>query len=405
MQMASHRKAGVSAAIVLASLAIASCSQRPEEQPVDTASDAAAEYSDAAGDAAAPAAGADADNGGGYAAAADAAGDAAAGAAAVDGGVDYGADVAADAAADAVAAAGDAAADKDGDYAAAAADAAGDAAAAAAAPNVDADYPAAAAAAPDVAAAAIGDAADKDGELAAAAEDAAGDAATAAANAADDATATYPMVPGDGTPEPRPAAVPSTGPIPSDVDDTLATHELVDEELDAMGLGSIAFNAPRHMNFEQTAEVHLLLSMTKSIEDLQVELTEPGERTGAQIRVSRVMEAALTGANFQITAITPEAQAITGQDNTAWRWEVIPKRSGLQELHLTMTAFVDVDGKSIKRAVRTFDHTIEVNVTFGQRAAGLLREHWTWMWGAILVPVVGWLFNKRRTRGTGRKVD
>ena len=71
-----------------------------------------------------------------------------------------------------------------------------------------------------------------------------------------------------------------------------------------------------------SAEIQLLLSLGKPIGELQAELTEIGEREGARVRVSPVMEARLTGGGFKIEALTPERQPVGRTTDTEWRWEV-----------------------------------------------------------------------------------
>ena len=167
-----------------------------------------------------------------------------------------------------------------------------------------------------------------------------------------------------------------------------------------MKIASIAFNVPQHIDLDKTAEIQLLLSLDQTVSQLQSQLEEAGARTGSQIRVSQSMEAALTGPHFQIEAITPEAQAITQHGATEWKWEVVPKKSGRLNLHLTLTAIVEMEGRSVKHAIRTFDKTIEINVSFNQRATAFIEENWKWLWATILVPLAAWLLRRRR-KGEG----
>jgi hypothetical protein len=81
---------------------------------------------------------------------------------------------------------------------------------------------------------------------------------------------------------------------------------LIDQIMENMEWGNIAFNAPRSMNLEDTALIQLVLSLAKPIEELKKMIKAEGEREGARIRISNRMEARLSGPNFQITAITPE---------------------------------------------------------------------------------------------------
>ncbi len=170
----------------------------------------------------------------------------------------------------------------------------------------------------------------------------------------------------------------------------------IDRLLKRMEPANLAFNAPRTINIKDAAEIELVLSPTDSIEQLKAALTAAGEKVGATVRVSERMEARLSGQNFQITAITSELQAVSRTRETRWRWEIHPQETGEQKLHLTLTAILEIDGKSTPRTLRTFDKHIEVTVTPGQQIAAFFKNNWQWLWAVILVPIVGRLWKRRQ---------
>jgi hypothetical protein len=86
---------------------------------------------------------------------------------------------------------------------------------------------------------------------------------------------------------------------------------IVDSLLEEMEFGTIAFNAPTNINIDDSPEIQLLLSLAETVEQLKQSITEEGEIIGANIRVNNRMEAYLSGYMFQITAITPEIQAVS----------------------------------------------------------------------------------------------
>jgi hypothetical protein len=191
-------------------------------------------------------------------------------------------------------------------------------------------------------------------------------------------------------PEPsQPAVVTSTLPP----GDPLAA---IDQLLEAMEFGNVAFNAPRSMNFQDTAVIQLVLGLATPTDELKQMIEAAGEKEGARIRVSDRMEARLTGPNFAITAITPEIQAVSRTDITEWKWEVKPIIDGHQRLHLTLSALLSVDGASTPRAIRTFDEIIEVEVAWHQRVGSFFAQNWQWLWAAVLIPVAGWLWKRKK---------
>jgi len=170
----------------------------------------------------------------------------------------------------------------------------------------------------------------------------------------------------------------------------------VDKLLNEMEFGAIAFNAPTNINIDGSHQIQLLLSLASTVEELKQSIAEEGEKVGATIKVSDRMEARLSGYMFQITAITPEVQGVSKIQDTEWKWEIHPKKEGNQKLHLTLTTLLEIDGRSTSRTIRTFDKVIEVNVTATQKISQFFKNNWQWLWAAILLPVAGWLWKRRK---------
>jgi hypothetical protein len=203
-----------------------------------------------------------------------------------------------------------------------------------------------------------------------------------------------PPPPTDSAPTPPAASAPlpptTSAPPPSD---PFAT---VDRILEKLEFGNIAFNAPRAINFDDTAIIQLLLGLGTPTDELKQMIEAAGKKEGASIRVSDRMEARLSGPNFAITAVTPEVQAVTRTAVTEWKWEVKPISEGRQHLHLTLSVLINIDGASTLRAIRTYDKEIEVEITWDQQVGSFLKNNWQWLWAAILVPVIGWLWRRKK---------
>lgn len=181
--------------------------------------------------------------------------------------------------------------------------------------------------------------------------------------------------------------------------------EWVDQSLRELNWGKIAFNAPEIMRYAQPKTVELLLSPSLSLGDLQAQLEQKAGADSAKVRISNRMEAQLTGRGFTIEALTPDLQAVSSQQATRWRWEVTPTDHGRQALHLSLFAHIDVAGRDAPLVVRTFDREIQVEITMPQRVSSFLENNWQWLWAAIVVPVVGYLWKhkgKRKAKPKGR---
>jgi hypothetical protein len=194
------------------------------------------------------------------------------------------------------------------------------------------------------------------------------------------------------TAAPRPTADPER-PIPL----------RIDAIVNNMDWGNIAFNAPERMRLDSPSTIHLVLSPQTSIEELKAKVAAAGEREGARIRISELMEAHLSGAEFKISPINPETQAVSQNEITEWKWEVVPIRGGRHNLYLTLTAIIEIGERVRPRRIRTFDKTIEVEVSGWRSAFVVFRENWEWMWTLVVFPVGAWLW-RRQKRATNQSV-
>jgi hypothetical protein len=165
----------------------------------------------------------------------------------------------------------------------------------------------------------------------------------------------------------------------------------VDRALRTLPQANIAFNAPTSLRLGDTAVLQLLLSLNEPVSRLQKAITEVGKREGARIRVSNEMEARLTGAGFEIEPITPERQAVSGFGTTQWEWEIRPKKAGTYRLHLTLSALIDLQSGRSTRAIRTFDRTLKVDVSLGERVSRFFDHNFQWLLTAILIPLLIWI--------------
>ncbi len=173
--------------------------------------------------------------------------------------------------------------------------------------------------------------------------------------------------------------------------------EAIDRMLSSLAAGNIAFNTPTSIPLGESQVIHLVLSTRETVENLKTLVEAEGPKTGAQIRVGSEMEARLTGKGFKIQAITPETQAVNSVETTEWKCEVEPTEGGRQRLHLTMSAVLTIDGHQVPRSIKTFERIIEVRVTRARQISDFIGNNWQWLWATILVPIVGWLYQRRST--------
>lgn len=189
--------------------------------------------------------------------------------------------------------------------------------------------------------------------------------------------------------EPNPSPPPPSPPQGNSTD-------TVDRILEKLEFGNIAFNVPRLINIDDATTIHLLLGLATPINELKKLIDAAGEKESARIQISNRMAAHLSGPSFNIIPVTPEVQAVTQTNVNAWMWEIVPKKVGHHNLHLTLSVLITVNGDSTLKSIRTFSKKIEVEVTWDQQVGSFFNKNWQWLWAAILVPIAVWLWKKRK---------
>jgi hypothetical protein len=151
------------------------------------------------------------------------------------------------------------------------------------------------------------------------------------------------------------------------------------------------------MLYDEKTKIRLLLSTRTAIEELKQKISGLGEKVSDQIRVADVMEADLYGEGFETHALRPERQAIGGTDDTEWLWEIQAKEPGNQELHLVISAVLDVNGQEGSKVLKVYDRTINVHVALYHMGGTFIANNWQWLFGVagaiggFLLPwSIGW---------------
>lgn len=174
--------------------------------------------------------------------------------------------------------------------------------------------------------------------------------------------------------------------------------EVVEIDMNLSQYGTIVFNVPDTLELDQTVVIHLALSPTVPLQDIERHVTEEGALKNRRIRISKIMTADLKGTGFEIIPITESMQAINMEDITDWRWEVTAMKPGTRHLHLTVNTVVEIDGQERTRTIHSHSELITIHVSMQQRISGFVAGNWKWLWSAILVPLAGWVWENRKRR-------
>ncbi len=172
---------------------------------------------------------------------------------------------------------------------------------------------------------------------------------------------------------------------------------LVDLAIEKLKKANIVFDTPSSMYRNKTYIINLKLDAAKDI-DILLEELDSAEKESAVVKYSSTMKAELISENkkaFEITPITPDTQVISSINTTSWKWDVTPLEQGEQNLHLSLTAFLDIAGKEKALSIKTFDKVIKVNISYPDEISFFIQINWKWILGSLLFPLVGlWWKNK-----------
>jgi hypothetical protein len=185
---------------------------------------------------------------------------------------------------------------------------------------------------------------------------------------------------------------PGTAPPPSPAN----ASQIVQDELNRLPPGQIAFNPPASMKEGATERVEVRIAKA-NVPNVAAKM--PGNVQTAPIQVSTVMTVQVGGASFHVTPLDPQDQIVSTDGFTQWDFDVTPTARGDQTLSLTASVDIVVPGMGQqRRAFPVLSRTIHVQVD----AVSFLTDNWQWFAGTILIPlgvvVCQWLWKRRNVR-------
>jgi hypothetical protein len=170
----------------------------------------------------------------------------------------------------------------------------------------------------------------------------------------------------------------------------------------SMKWGNLVFSAPDSMGLYQFKAVHAVLSLTKSGTQLQEMMKDAGVVKERKIRVSNIMAARLKGEGFRIEPLTETLQAVDFQGETQWQWQITALQPGAQKLYLAVDAIINIDGRDMPHTVHSLYEQIQIHVAWHQQVSRFVAANWQWLWTAVALPMIGWIWERRKKSSTRR---
>lgn len=188
-----------------------------------------------------------------------------------------------------------------------------------------------------------------------------------------------------------PSPPPVTEPTPEEI-----TEDFVEAVTER---ASIAFDSPEAMEQGDITVPELRLSLEFSLEDLVSEIDTKNVLTEAEILVTREVVARLTNPSrgFTVEEITPRKQVVRRQGQNIWKWSVTADKPGEHPLFLTINSLIRTPIGVNNVEIQSFQRQISVSVkpiSWSERVATFIREHWQWLATAILLPLIAFFYQK-----------
>ncbi|MEZ6054525.1 MAG: hypothetical protein R3C02_24575 [Planctomycetaceae bacterium] len=178
---------------------------------------------------------------------------------------------------------------------------------------------------------------------------------------------------------------------------SLHPFRLVDAMVSKLKSGSIAHNAPESLHYNETRVIEQLLSPKESPQLLEVQLTDRRDAVSEKVQhVAPRMEAELTGTGFVIEPIDPEIQFVSSLRPTQWRWRDA-EYLWSATLHFSVSAHLDLEGGG-EFVIKSVDKVINVEITLKEQVQEYVTANWQWLWGTLIVPIVGYRLRARKKR-------
>ncbi len=174
--------------------------------------------------------------------------------------------------------------------------------------------------------------------------------------------------------------------------------------------GLIAYSVPEEMTVGESYDIKIRITKdstqkkTLVVGDNEIPINDTTVNstiTIESIRVSSIMSASLSGdgENFKITAKSSEVQNIEEFGYTEWEWNVIPLKSGENELKLIIKVrIISADGEKSFKDIVVFEKNILTKKNISYSIQNTISKYWQWSLSTLIIPFFIWLYNRKKKK-------
>ncbi len=184
----------------------------------------------------------------------------------------------------------------------------------------------------------------------------------------------------------------------------------IDKIVDGFEQGSFAFKAPLSMDIrDPPATVTLEISSKLSKEEIRkvIGAKETEQAESGTIEISNNVEATLSSSDFDVILQSKNPQLVSSGKVFTWEWTIKPKKvekTMVGKLHLDVSTTLD-EGVYV---LHTLNKEISITISKVDQGVDVVKSNWEylkWAWGAVLVPVFGFIWKKYTKNGNVKPND
>lgn len=112
---------------------------------------------------------------------------------------------------------------------------------------------------------------------------------------------------------------------------------------------------------------------------------------------------------FFVKPLTQDKQYLNTTGFTTWAWEVTPLDYGNHDLILSVGTRLKLPGREEEtQFVPLYEKKVSVKIDRVYQSERFVSEHWerlTWAAGAVVIPLIGYLWVNRKKNPTGTQLE
>jgi hypothetical protein len=169
---------------------------------------------------------------------------------------------------------------------------------------------------------------------------------------------------------------------------TKSWREILQEEIEQLQVGQIAFNPPAIMKVGKPDRVEVRITRERN-SDFVSTMKGRGHPQIEEIQVYEFMRVDLSGDDFTILSLNELDQLVTSSGFTEWAWTVTPNKRGQKVLHLHVSLKIKLPDSEKAKDHPVIDKEIDVKVNPAYSGKRFVKENWKWLITALVIPLLG----------------